>query len=63
MINTVADLIKALEQFPKDAKIAGTWEGTVVTIEEPYVAKCGTVLLDVDNNFYKQRYIDGSKKI
>jgi len=55
---TVAELIEALSKYPRDADVLVTWEGTT---NEPsvYQAKSGTILIDGDNEFYREEFENG----
>lgn len=55
---TIRQLLDALESFPLDATVVGTWEGTVREISI-YQAKDGTVLIDADGEFYRNRFESG----
>jgi len=53
-VRTVGELIAALQQYPAEAPVYGTWEGVVseIAVFEPKGWRDvveGTVLLDVDH--------------
>ncbi len=53
MLNS--ELIAKLQQLKPDAKVKGTFEHTINEIDV-YEAADGTILIDVDNNEYKDTY-------
>jgi hypothetical protein len=57
------ELIEELQKFDPEANVVAVWELTE-NIPDIYVAKCGTVILDVEGDpNYKEQYIDGTRKI
>lgn len=58
MIETVGDLIYALNEFDPTTKVIGTWEsvGTKVYV---YKAKDGTAVVDCDGESYRECWENG----
>ena len=57
----VMELIEALNKYPQNLEVLITWESTFSDLdnEKIYQAKDGTVILDADENFYKERIMSG----
>lgn len=58
---TKKELVECLDAFPNEARVLITWEGLVVEIgpDNIYQAKSGDVLIDADNNYYKEKFQSG----
>jgi hypothetical protein len=61
---SVKDLIRSLWGQDPEAKVMITYEGVTraITAGSVYRAADGTVLLDGDDNHYKDRYVSGEYK-
>lgn len=59
---TIERFIEELKKYPQTAMVNITWEGTTSPIceENMYMSKRGWLMLDADENFYKDRYQKGS---
>jgi len=65
VIETVGDLTDALSEFPRDAPVKGTWEGTIQEIRVYPGAACSlvegsvtwtrTIMIDCDEGYYQKR--------
>jgi hypothetical protein len=57
----VGELIKELGKFPPSARVRITWEGMSKSIfaGNIYQVPTGEVLLDGDDNTYKEAYMSG----
>ena len=57
----VKKLIEILQTFPSNAFIEVAWEGIFRDIEKNnvYIHEDGTILIDADNNRYKNRIMKG----
>lgn len=60
---TVNELIKLLWEYNPAAEVDVTWQGRPAGIfaENIYAAKNGVVLIDADNNFYRDDYVTGRR--
>jgi hypothetical protein len=56
----IIDLIVALEDYDFDENVLVTFEGITRDISV-YQAKDSTVLIDADDNFYKEDFLSGKK--
>ncbi len=54
----VQDLISELSKYDPNEDIIATWEGITREISV-YQAKDGTIMLDVDDNSFKEEFISG----
>lgn len=52
---TVSELIAALQEYPPEAEVLATWEGTIKEIEV-YRSKDGHILIDADAGFYRHEF-------
>jgi len=57
-VKTVQDLLNALNTCPPDALVKGTWEGVVRPISV-YKSADGVVLVDADNEYYREHFETG----
>ena len=55
---TIQELIIELSKYDPNEKIIATWEGTTMEFSV-YQAKDGTVLIDADDDFYKEKFVSG----
>lgn len=60
---TVQDFINELQELKSpDSQIAATWEGIIRSVEI-YKAGDGTILIDADGGFYKERFQKDTRPI
>jgi len=57
-ITTVGQLIVALTEYDPSSPVAATWDGTFMAIEV-YRAPNGTVLIDADSGYYREKILSG----
>lgn len=57
-IETVKDLIDELSRYDEDSRIMVTFEG-ITRWFSIYQAKDGTILIDADGEFYKDKFVSG----
>jgi len=58
----IKELIKKLSEYDPEARIVATWEGQTCYFDL-YESRDGTILIDADDNFYKDKFVSGEKKI
>ena len=49
------ELIEKLQAFDSDTTVVGTWEGVLRELDV-YQAADGRIMVDADNNFYKDHW-------
>lgn len=51
---TVGEVISALQRYPPDTRVRGTWETTTRDVDSIYITADGIVLIDVDEGTYRE---------
>jgi hypothetical protein len=60
---TNAELIAELQKYPSDIQVVFTWEGIIRRTRPHYIymSKDGRLVLDADENTYKERFVSGER--
>lgn len=60
---TVDDLIVQLQMYPSEAEIKVVWDSIVREIDHDniYMSDAGLLVIDADNNLYKDEYVKDTK--
>jgi hypothetical protein len=62
IVRTVGELIGELNRFTGDQRVLATWESVFREIRV-YTAKDGTVIIDADHGFYRERIESGELSV
>ena len=57
-MTTIQELINELSKYDPNEEVIATWEGIIREVDI-YRAKDGTVMIDADENNYKDRFVSG----